>query len=159
MTPSKLNYFIITLNSVACFILSFLVVHLFFQFATMGASAIFNIPTTLFLNKISYNTSPESWTFDSVKVIFSAGNVLLFILVITFIVIYLKALEFNGLLRLFVLWGFINSLSKLLGSMIIGAFSFEGFGIVMSYLYLTDTTKMIILFSKKSIIILVVSVK
>jgi hypothetical protein len=34
----------------------------------------------------------------------------------------------------------------LLGSFVIGAFNFEGFGIVLSYLYLADTAKMIVLF-------------
>jgi hypothetical protein len=55
-------------------------------------------------------------------------------------------MELNGLLRLFFLWGFIHSVSMLLGSFVIGAFNFEGFGIVLSYLYLADTAKMLLLF-------------
>jgi hypothetical protein len=55
-------------------------------------------------------------------------------------------MEFNGLLRLFFLWGFVHSISMLFGSFIIGAFNFDGFGIVLSYLYLADTAKMLLLF-------------
>jgi len=44
-------------------------------------------------------------------------------------------------------WGFIHAVSMLLGSFIIGAFNFEGFGIVLSYLYLADTAKMLLLFT------------
>lgn len=137
----------IIFNSTAFYLLSYLVVYLIFQFTTIIASKIFNIPTTLFYNKIAYNVIPEAWTFDAVKVIYSSGNIMLFLISITFLVIIIKAMEFNGLLRLFFLWGFIHALSLLFGSFIIGAFNFEGFGIVLSYLYLADTAKMLILFS------------
>lgn len=96
---------------------------------------------------------PEAWTFDSVKVIYSAGNIVLFLISVSFLVVIVKALEFNGLLRLFFLWGFIHSISILFGSFIIGAFNFEGFGIVLSYLYLADTAKMLLLFSGLLILI------
>ena len=89
---------------------------------------------------------PDSWTFDAVKVIYSSGNIILFLVSITFLVVIIKAMEFNGLLRLFFIWGFIHSISMLFGSFIIGAFNFEGFGIVLSYLYLADTAKMLLLF-------------
>lgn len=136
----------IILNSTAFYLLSYLVVFMLFQFTTVIASKIFDIPTTLFYNKIGFNVIPEAWTFDSVKVIYSSGNIILFLISISFLVILIKALEFNGLLRLFFLWGFIHSISMLLGSFIIGAFNFEGFGIVLSYLYLADTAKMLLLF-------------
>jgi len=87
------------------------------------------------------------WTFDSIKVIYSSGNVVLFLISITFLVVVIKAFEFNGMLRLFFLWGFVHSVSMLLGSIIMGAFNFEGFGIVLSYLYLADTAKMLLLFT------------
>ena len=137
----------IILNSTAFYLLSYLVVFLVFQFTTIIASKIFDIPTTLFYNKIGYNVIPEAWTFDAVKVIYSSGNIMLFLISITCLVIIIKAMEFNGLLRLFFLWGFIHAISMLFGSFIIGAFNFEGFGIVLSYLYLADTAKMLLLFS------------
>jgi hypothetical protein len=143
----------IIINSTAFYLLSYLVVFLLFQFTTIIASNIFDIPTTLFYNKIGFNVIPEAWTFDAVKVIYSSGNIVLFLISISFLVIIIKALEFNGLLRLFFLWGFIHSVSMLFGSFIIGAFNFDGFGIVLSYLYLADTAKMILLFSGLLILI------
>jgi hypothetical protein len=137
----------IIINSTAFYLLSYLAVFLLFQFTTIIASNIFDIPTTLFYNKIGYNVIPEAWTFDAVKVIYSSGNIMLFLVSISFLVIIIKAMEFNGLLRLFFLWGFIHSISMIFGSFIIGAFNFEGFGIVLSYLYLADTAKMLLLFS------------
>jgi len=113
----------------------------------MIASNIFDIPNTLHYNKIGFNVIPEAWTFDAVKVIYSSGNILLFLISVSFLVLIIKALAYNGFLRLFLLWGFIHSISMLFGSFIIGAFNFEGFGIVLSYLYLADTAKMLLLFT------------
>lgn len=137
----------IIINSTAFYLLSYLVVYMLFQFTTIIASNIFDIPNTLYYNRIGFNVIPEAWTFDSVKVIYTSGNIMLFMLSITFLVVIIKALEFNGLLRLFFLWGFVHSVSMLIGSIIVGAFNFDGFGIVLSYWYLADTAKMLLLFS------------
>ncbi len=146
MQIEKRDSLSIIINSTAFNLLSYLMVFMLFQFATIIASNMFDIPNTLYYNKIGFNVAPEAWTFDAVKVIYSAGNIILFLISISFLVIIIKTLEFNGLLRLFFLWGLIHSISMLLGSFIIGAFNFDGFGIVLSYLYLADTAKMLLLF-------------
>ena len=146
MDIAKRDSICIVVNSTAFYLLAYLSVFLLFQFATIIASNAFDIPNTLYYNRIGFNVKPEAWTFDSVKVIYSAGNILLFLLSVSFLVIIVKALEYNGLLRMFFIWAFVHSISMLFGSFVIGAFNFEGFGIVMSYLYLADTAKMLILF-------------
>ena len=147
MQIEKKDSLSIIINSTAFNLLSYLTVYMLFQLTTIILSNVFDIPNTLFYNKISFNVSPEAWTFDAIKVIYSSGNIIMFLMAISFLVVIIKALEFNGLLRLFFIWGFIHSISILFGSFIIGAFNFEGFGIVLSYLYLSDTAKMLLLFS------------
>lgn len=153
MKIEKKESLVVIANSTAFYLLSYLFVYMLFQFATITASGIFDIPNTLYYNRIGFNVRPEVWTFDSVKVIYSAGNILLFLVSITFLVVIIKALEYNGFLRLFFIWGFVHSISMLFGSIIIGAFNFEGFGIVLSYLYLADTAKMLLLFAGLLVII------
>jgi len=147
MQTEKRNSLFIIINSTAYYLLSYLFVYLLFQFTTIIFSNVFDIPVTLYYNRIAFNVRPEAWTFDSVKVIFSSGNIALFLISISFLVIIFKAIEFDGFLRLFFIWGFVHSISMLFGSFIIGAFNFEGFGIVLSYLYLADTAKMLLLFT------------
>lgn len=147
MQVEKRKSLFIIINSTAFYLLSYLFLYMLFQLTTIIFSNVFDIPNTLYYNRIGFNVRPEAWTFDSVKVIFSSGNVLLFLLSITFLVVIFKAIEFDGFLRLFFVWGFIHAVSMLLGSFIIGAFNFEGFGIVLSYLYLADTAKMLLLFA------------
>lgn len=147
MQSEKRKSLNIIINSTAFYLLAYMTIFMLFQFTTIIASNIFDIPNTLYHNRISFNVRPEAWTFDSVKVIYSSGNVILFLISISFLVVVIKAIEFDGLLRLFFIWGFIQSISMLLGSFILGAFNFEGFGIVLSYLYLADTAKMLLLFA------------
>jgi len=147
MQKEKKASLAIIINSTAFYLLSYLFIFILTQFATIVASRIFDIPNTFFYNKIGFNIKPETWTFDSVKVIYSSGNAFLVLVSISFLVIVVKTLELNGLLKMFFLWGFIHSISIFLGSFIIGAFTFDGFGIVLSYLYLTDTIKMLLLFA------------
>ena len=147
MQIEKRDSLSIIINSTAFNLLAYLAVYLLFQFTTIIASNIFDIPNTLFYNKISFNVRPDAWTFDAVKVIYSSGNVIMFLVSISFLTIIIKALEYNGLFRLFFIWGFIHSISMLFGSFIVGAFNFDGFGIVLSYLYLSDTAKMLLLFT------------
>lgn len=146
MQIGKRDSFAIIINSTAFYLLAYLAVHSLYQFSTITASNIFDIPNTLFYNRIGFNVNPEAWTFDAVKVIYSAGNVMLLLIAVTFLVVVIKTLEFNGLLRMLFLWGFVHATAMLFGSFVIGAFNFEGFGIVLSYLYLADTAKMLILF-------------
>jgi hypothetical protein len=146
MNPGKRESLIIIVNSTAYYLLSYLAVSMIFQFTTLITAQIFDIPTTLFYNRMGFNVRPEVWTFDSVKVIFSAGNIMLFLISVLFLVINLKAMEFNGYLRMFFIWGFVHAISMLIGSVVMGSFNFDGFGIVMAYLYLSDTAKMILLF-------------
>lgn len=147
MQTSKRDTLYIISNSTAYYLLSYLTVYTLSRLAAVFSAGMFNIPNTLFYNRLEFNGGVDIWTFDSVKVVYSSGNILSFLLTILFLVITIKALELNGLLKLFFLWGFIHSISLLLGSIIIGAFNFEGFGIVLSYLYLADTAKMLLLFT------------
>jgi len=146
MQTTKRESLSIIANSTAFYLLSYLSVLLLFQFTTIAAAKIFDIPTTLFYNRVDFYGGIGVWTFDSVKIVYGSGNVMLFLLSILFLVVTIKAMEYDGLLRMFFLWGFINSMSMLLGAFIIGAFNYEGLGVVLSYLYLADTAKMLILF-------------
>ncbi|HOW31306.1 MAG TPA: hypothetical protein PLP88_07055 [Bacteroidales bacterium] len=137
----------ITVNSTAYYVLSYIIFAFLFQLAQSLVSLyLFEIPSTFDRHTAQYLTKPESWSFDSVKVIFSSGIVLAFVMGIVCLIIYLKALQLDGLLRLFFLWGFVHSMNLLLGSVMLGSFVFEGFGYVLSWMYLQDTAKMILFF-------------
>jgi hypothetical protein len=137
----------ITINSTAYYLLSYFFIAVLFQLAESLVSLyLFDIPSSFDRNSADYLVKPEAWSFDSVKVIFTSGEVLSLVIGLLCLIVYLKALELDGLLRLFFLWGFVHSMNMFLGSIMLGAFIFEGFGFVLSWMYLQDTAKMIILF-------------
>lgn len=147
MKPGISDQVCITINSTAYYVLSYIIVAFLFQLCqSLVGFYLFDIPSVFDRNSADYLIKPEAWSFDSVKVIFSSGVVVAFILGLLCLIVYLKAMELDGLLRLFFLWAFIHSMNMFLGSVMLGAFIFEGFGYVLSWMYLQDTAKMIILF-------------
>lgn len=145
MNPTNREKMVISANSTAYCLLSYLFLFLIFQVATTTASGVFKIPLTLYYNHVGFNCKSDIWTPDSVKVVFSSGNAILLVFAIAFLSIYVKALEFKGMIRMFFLWGFIHATSMVIGSAVVGAFIFEGFGYVLSYIYISESVKMTIL--------------
>jgi len=137
---------VIIAHSVAYSLLSYLFVLLISRLVTSLAANYFNIPTIIHFNKTIFVESRLSWTFDSVKVIFSAGTITGLIVGLICLVIYLKAMAMDGLLKLFFLWGFIHGINLFVGSVVLGAFIYEGMGYVFEWLFLQDTAKMFLLF-------------
>lgn len=134
----------ITINSTAMFLLSYLFVFFMHQGITILSALIFNIPVELDYTKISFMVYKYAWTFDSVKIIFSAGPVFCMILSIFMLVVSIRFKEYDGLLKVFFLWGFVHSINLFLGSALAGALLGEGFGHVLIWMFMPDTGKMII---------------
>ncbi|HPT13276.1 MAG TPA: hypothetical protein PK796_00705 [Bacteroidales bacterium] len=137
----------ITINSTAYYLISYFIIAFLFQLTeSLIGNFLFDIPSVFDRNSADYIIKPESWSFDSVKIIFSSGVLLSVLFGVLCLIVYLKALELDGLLRMFFLWGFVHSMNFFLGSVMLGAVIFEGFGYVLAWMYLQDTAKMIILF-------------
>lgn len=138
---------IIVLHSTAYYLLSYILILIFFQFITAFMAMFFDIPSIIYHNKIDFLVNTDSWNFDSVKMIFSSGSVISLILGLACLVVFLKASSFEGTLKLLFFWGFIHGLNIFVGSIVVGAFIYEGMGYVFAWMYLTDTIKMFLLFA------------
>lgn len=134
----------IAINSTAYYLLSYLVVFVFHQLATIVAAGFFEYHVQLDYSRIIFMISRYEWNFDSVKIIFSAGPVAVLILSIVMIVVAFHYREYVGSLKLFFLWGFVHCISIVLGSAYAGALLGEGFGHVLLWMYMADTAKLII---------------
>lgn len=134
------------INSVSTQLLAFILLFIIHRITTAILSLIYHIPTIIFTNRTVFIASPELWTFDSVKIIFSSGIIAIFIWSVIIMVFFLRTIEHNGLIRSFMLWSFLLGISYTFGSFILGAFLYEGTGYIFAWLYLTETIKMLILF-------------
>jgi hypothetical protein len=146
MKPHLKPSTIIVLHSTAYYLLSYTIILVIFQLVTVMAARFFDIPAILHYNKIDFLVKPQSWTFDSVKMIFSSGCISALIIGLISLVIFLKAKTLEGLLKLVFFWGFIHGLNIFIGSIVIGAFIYEGMGYVFAWMYFNDTIRMFLLF-------------
>lgn len=138
------NSISITVNSTALYLISYLIVFMIHQAATVISAVIFDFPLEINYTSINFLVYKYAWTFDSVKIIFSTGPVICFLLSVFMLVISIKFKEYDGYLKMFFLWGFVHSINLFLGSAIAGALLGEGFGHVLIWMFMPDTGKLIL---------------
>jgi len=153
--PNHRRFAIVSLNSTALYLLSYLGLFLLSQAVTVIAAGFFNYPTIVHYYEIYFDISPEAWYHDSVRTIFSAGPLINFIVGITFLIIYSNIKELTGPFKLFFLWGFLHAANMLFGAMLVGTLFETGVGNVISWMYIMDTGK--VLYSIISIFLLVIA--
>jgi hypothetical protein len=146
MSIKSRPYLIIALNSTAYYLLSYFIILVVFQLTTVAAAQYFGIPAIVRFNKIDFLVNTQSWDFESVKMVFSSGSISSLLLGLISLVIFLKAKSFEGLFKLFFFWGFVHGVNIFIGSVVLGAFIYEGMGYVFAWMYLTETWKMLLLF-------------
>ena len=134
----------IVVNSTAYFILSYIVIYFLQQLITALTALHFDIDSVIHFNEIDFLIRGDDWTFDAVKFVFSVAVGFSLISAFVCLNVYLITLDFDGMLRLFFLWGFLHSINNVIGGILIGAFIGEGPGYVLSYIYMTDTSNLFI---------------
>lgn len=153
--PKRKRFLLIAANSTILFLLSYFALFLFSQAITVVAASFFDYPAIVYYYEIYFNISQEAWFHDSVKTIFSSGPVVIFVVGITFFIIYHNKKENTGIFKLFFLWGFLHAINMLFGALLVGTLFETGVGHVISWLYIMDTGK--VLYSILSIFILVIA--
>jgi len=140
----KGTFTIIFLNSTFLFLLAYLVVSVIAQVATGISALAFDINTVLYYYGTNYLITGEKWSPDAVHTVFSTGPIIAFMTGILFFLLYLSVITESGILRLLVLWMFVQSIVHFLGDMLMGALFTKGFGYVIMYMFFMDTGKMLI---------------
>lgn len=146
---------IITFNSTALYLLSYLGFFLLTQVITVITASFFKYPVIVHYYEIYFNISPDAWYHDSVKTIFASGPLVNFAVGITFLIIFSNIREGSGSFKLFFLWGFLHAVNMLFGAMLVGTLFEAGVGYVISWMYIMDTGK--VLYSIISIFLLVLA--
>ncbi len=137
------KYWIISANSLIFFLFAYYLLSFLQQLTTAILTSSFDITIILFHDQVKFILGDVSWTPDAVKTVFSSGPIMLIILGILFVIVYSKAREYNGMLKLFFLWGYLIAFTMVLGSFLVGGFVRTGFGHVLSWSYVMDTGRML----------------
>lgn len=142
LTPR--NFWIIVANSTAGFLLAFMFVFYLNHFITVLAAGVFSYDVSFDYRIIFYHIEPFEWTQDAVKLIFSAGPVLIFIFGLIAVVAFYSLYEEEARVKVFFLWLVLISMNYFLGGLMIGNIFKKGVGHVFNWMYFTDTQKMIV---------------
>jgi len=140
---STSTFWIILLNSTFIFLLSYLLVFLLTESATAIAAQTFNIKSVMRYYDVDFLIRSRDWTTDAVKVVFSSGPLIMFMLTFVTIFIFSIISHENWTIRLFIIWFSLHALTQSFGDLIFGTLLNQEFGWVLSYLYFDDTTKML----------------
>lgn len=148
MTPNsdlnKVNFWKIVLNSTSGFILAFLFVFYLNHFITIIAAGLFSYDVSFDYLSIFYHIDSYEWTPEAVKLIFSAGSILIFIFAFIALIAYVSLIEEKAVFKIFFLWLFLLAINYAFGGLMIGNIFKQGVGHVFNWMYFTDTQKMII---------------
>ena len=141
---SKTNFWIIATNSTAAYLLSFLFIFYINLFIKALISTSYKYDIGIKWDSIFFYIEPHEWTHDSVSLIFSAGPILIFIVGLLSLIAFWSLVEEPSRLKIFFLWLTLHSFNFTFGGLLIGNIFKKGIGHVFNWMYLTDTSKMII---------------
>ncbi|PLX14173.1 MAG: hypothetical protein C0598_01995 [Marinilabiliales bacterium] len=141
---STANFWIITINSSAAFIIAYLLVFYVSMGVTILSTAMFDFNVSFDYSQVYYQIQDYKWTHDSVKLIFSAGPIMVFILGIISLVGFFGLREEMSRLKLLFLWVTLISFNQTFGNLMIGNIFKTGVGHVFNWMYFSDTAKMVV---------------
>jgi len=143
---SSSNFWMIAINSMVSFVVAYLIVFYINFFTTIFAAGMFGYSITFDYGQIVYNIEPYEWTHDSVKLIYSAGPVLVFFTGLISLMGFFGITEEQSRLKILFIWISLLAFNSTFGSLMIGNIFKVGVGHVFNWMYFTDTQKMIIAF-------------
>ena len=140
----KGTFRIISANSLALFLLAYLLVYGLNLFITAFTAILFDIPVVIYYHDVDFLIRGIDWTQDMVSSVFSAGPLTMLILCVLLLILYITVSTETGILRLLILWMIFHALTRFFGEILVGALMGKGFGYVILYMFVKDTGKVIL---------------
>ncbi len=141
---TKTNFWIIATNSTASYVLAFLMVFYVNHFVKILLAGSYSYNVGFDWDIIYYYIKPNEWTHDSVGLIFSSGPIITFVIGLISLVAFWSLVEEPARLKTFFMWLTLHSFNFFFGGLLIGNIFKKGVGHVFNWMYMTDTSKMIV---------------
>ncbi len=141
---TKKNFWIIAANSTASYVLAFLLIFYLNHFVKIIVAGSYGFDLGFDWYNIDYYIKPYEWTHDSVKLIYSSGPILILIIGLISLIAFWSLVEEPARIKIFFLWLSLHAFNFFFGGLLIGNLFKKGVGHVFNWMYLTDTTKMIV---------------
>ncbi len=138
------HFWMITANSTAAFVMAYLIVFYISFFTNIFTCGMFGFDISFDYNQIVYHIEPYQWTHDSVKLIYSAGPLLVFFTGLISLIGFFGLTEEQSRLKILFVWITLLAFNQTFGNLMIGNLFKQGVGHVFNWMYFTDTQKMIV---------------
>lgn len=138
---SMFRNLIITLNSIVVFIVTYVLVYLFYWLISMLVASWYGLDSTLYFYDLKFNNHSPIWDrFNILMVTGIPPFFCLFLGLFLYKVIF-KMRRFVGLQKLFILWSSFHLFNHFFGAFPAGIVTSEGFGYVAAWMYMNTAFK------------------
>lgn len=141
---TRRNFWVIAANSTASFVLAYLFVFYLNQFSYILTAGMYGFPVTIDYASYFFHIEPWQWTHDSVILIFSAGYVVTMFAGLLSLLAFFQLVADSMPIKVFFFWVAVHSFTYVFTGLMLGNLLTQGIGHVFSWMYLTDTIKMVI---------------
>ena len=141
---SRQNFWIIALNSTAAYILSYLFLFYLNQFSYLLTAGMYDYAISIDYSSYFFHIEPYEWTQDAVIMIFSSGYILTFLAGLLSLLAFYQIVADSFPIKVFFFWTSFHAVTYVFGGLMLGNLLTEGIGHVFTWMYMTDTMKMII---------------
>ncbi len=141
---SRKYFWAIVANSTTAYILAFLSVFYLNHFLKILLTGLFDYPITFTYDTIYFLIENYEWTHDSVRLIYSAGPLLMLVLGIISLVLFINMSDEPGRMKIFFVWFSLHAFNFVFSGLVIGNILTYGIGHVFNWMYLHDTMKMLV---------------
>lgn len=141
---TRKNFWIIAGNSIASYVLAYLVVFYLTQLFILFSAGMYSYPITITYADYCTHVEAYEWTHDSVFLFYFTTSLSTLILGIIATMAFYSIIADPLPIKVFFLWLMFHSYSYFFADIMIGNLLTDGIGHAFNWMYLNDTVKMII---------------
>lgn len=141
---TRRNFWIIATNSLASFVMSYLVIFYLSQLSYVVTAGMHGYPVSIDYATIFFHVEPYQWTHDAVFTIFSSSYLLILIVGLVMLLGFYYILADAFPIKVFFFWFVMHAGNYVFGGLLLGNLFTQGLGHVFNWMYLLDTPRMII---------------
>jgi len=138
------SYFLYTVNSVASFIIAYLFVYIFYQFAVLIVASNYKLDSILFYYDLAFNDFSPLWNRKNIIVVTFAGPFLSLIFGFLFLRYIAIRPKISKQLKLLTIWIGLHGFNFFLGAFASGVSFDQGFGYVPAWLFVNIFWKILL---------------
>lgn len=142
LTPA--NFWIIVINSTAALIIAYLLIFYINLVSVIISAGMFDYSVSFDFNQVYFHIEPYEWTHDAVKLTYSAGPILIFILGLLSMIGFSSIYEEEARIKMLLVWFALIAFNYTFGGLMIGNLFKKGVGHVFNWMYFNDTQKMMV---------------